>query len=184
MNRGVLIPCPRGTYRIGSSEPTGTMNCTRCPRGWTTTSISSMVVADCNELQPGFYGTNSSVAATACPKGTYWPGGSNTGVCTPCPAGLTTRNITVDNDGLVGAKSQSECGEWGTGGVTKVLQSKPWDKWVGSIVLCIDYQARQLNAYSRARPTTHAGLCIVPCELYCGLSFICSILASGQLLTM
>ena len=112
MNRGVVTPCPKGTYRIGASLPTGVLNCTRCPRGWTTTAISSTVASDCDELLPGFFGTNGTIAATACPRGKYYVGGNAAAICTACPAGFTTRNNTVDSDSNeVGAKSASECGK-------------------------------------------------------------------------
>jgi hypothetical protein len=111
MNRGVLVRCPKGTYRAGAASPTGNLACTRCLRGWTTTGTSTTVSTDCSQLLPGYYGTDTTVAATACPQGKYYAGGGTAAACTDC-VGYTTRLPVKDSEGNdVGAKSISECGE-------------------------------------------------------------------------
>jgi hypothetical protein len=118
MNRGVVTPCPKGTFREGVALPTAQLQCTRCNRGWTTGAVASTLASHCNRTLPGFQagGANQLAANTEpCPVGSWAgerPGNDNGGVCLPCGSGWTTKNLTLDTDGqLIGATSQSACGE-------------------------------------------------------------------------
>ena len=108
----VTTPCPNGTFHVGGVVPPGYLNCTPCPHGWTTTNVGSTLAADCDQLLPGFYGTDVAIAAMPCPEHMYRAGGGVALSCTACPAGTTTRYNTMASEGsAVGAKSTSECGE-------------------------------------------------------------------------
>jgi hypothetical protein len=117
MNRGVVTPCPKGTFRVGTALATAQLNCTRCDRGWTTAGVAATLPAQCNRTRPGFKGgaDQTSSAAAACDVGSWSgerPGGDNSGLCITCGNGWTTQNNTVDTDGLpIGSTSQSACGK-------------------------------------------------------------------------
>jgi len=134
MNRGVVTPCPKGTYRDGDALPTAQLNCTRCARGWTTGGVGTTLVSGCSRTLPGFYalvgnqGLGSS-ATLPCPVGSWSTEAGGNTACSSCsPYGWTTKNNTLDTDGLaIGATSQSACANppgYFTQG-TSALQSCP-----------------------------------------------------------
>ena len=113
MNRGVVTPCAKGTYREGNSPPTAQLSCIRCKRGWTTIGVESFLETHCNMTMAGFEsvgGNQQSQPVTACAQGTYStekPGGTP---CTNCPDGFVTKEIGVDSDNLpIGFTSASAC---------------------------------------------------------------------------
>jgi hypothetical protein len=113
MNRGVVTPCPKGTYRAGNAPPTSQLQCVRCNRGWTTVGVESFAETHCNQTVAGFesnVGNQAGGPATACGQGyfsTERPGGTP---CSTCPDGYTTRDIGVDTDNLpIGYTSASAC---------------------------------------------------------------------------
>ena len=132
MNRGVVTPCPKGTFRDGLAAPTAQLNCTRCARGWTTTGVASIAVTECSRTLPGFNSASTSQGsvsspnvATACPEGSWSnerAGADNAGLCYACGNGWWTKNNTLDTEGLaVGATSQSACGKHFSYGCTPLL---------------------------------------------------------------
>ena len=119
MNRGVVSPCPKGSFREGTVSPLSQENCTRCARGFTTVSVASTSWSHCNRTLAGYYsvtgnqGSVTGVPAVACRVG-FWAGerDAGTGDCIACGKGWTTKNNTLDSDGfLIGATSQSACGK-------------------------------------------------------------------------
>jgi hypothetical protein len=115
MNRGVVMKCPRGTYRENRAAPTTQLLCSKCPKGWTTAASASGLATDCNIVLPGFSGTAAQIGAdlTPCAQDTYSVGGATLPVtCTACPSGYKTRARLVDSDGsTMGYTSASACGE-------------------------------------------------------------------------
>jgi hypothetical protein len=115
MNRGVVMKCPRGTYRENRAAPTAQLLCNKCPKGWTTAASASGLATDCNIVLPGFNGAAAQIGAdlTACTQDTYSVGGATLPVtCTACPSGYKTRARLVDSDGsTMGWTSASACGE-------------------------------------------------------------------------
>jgi hypothetical protein len=121
MNRGVVTPCPKGTYREGTALVTQQLNCTRCDRGWTTTGFGATLETHCNFTLPGFgaydflsggVADQTAGNASPCARGTYSVGVSGGTDCTVCADGFTTKDQTLDTDGLpVGATASSACSE-------------------------------------------------------------------------
>ncbi|WIA41051.1 hypothetical protein OEZ86_004687 [Tetradesmus obliquus] len=85
------MPCSVGTYKEGINKKT---SCKACPVGTTTPSTGATTAAACSVVLAGYQAIFDTerrvIGAAPCLVGTFSAEGS--GVCMPCPAGLTTQS--------------------------------------------------------------------------------------------